>query len=136
MERDESSTALARRARVAFPERVRVSTKAALGCVAYWLLSGETVFQARSVVAMALAHVREDPQPVSLCAEFGIPPALDDLILACLDKDRARRPASARAVTEAILALQSAHPWTQAQAEQWWHAHRPQAPPAAPSGVQ
>jgi serine/threonine protein kinase len=62
----------------------------ALGCVAYWLLSGETVSQARSVVAMALAHVREDPQPVSLRAEFDIPPALDDLILACLDRDCAR----------------------------------------------
>ena len=48
----------------------------------------------------------------------------------CLEKDPARRPASAEAVSSrlAVVALES--PWTVERAERWWEMHRP-LPPGA-----
>ena len=49
-----------------------------------------------------------------------VPEALDALIAACLEKDRARRPPSADAVIEALDRLASRLAWTQRDATAWW----------------
>jgi len=67
----------------------------ALGCVAYYLLTGDLVFTGETPLAMALAHVNEAPIPLRERSEFAIPSDLDGLILQCLAKDPAQRPASA-----------------------------------------
>ena len=67
----------------------------ALGCVAYYLLTGQFVFAADTPIAAALAHVNDQPAPPSARSPFQIPARLEALILQCLAKDPAERPASA-----------------------------------------
>ena len=64
----------------------------ALGCVAYYLLTGETVFPGDSAIAVMLAHVKDVPLPPSLRSKFDVPAKLDALILDCLAKDKESRP--------------------------------------------
>src|SRR5207249_4257263 len=66
----------------------------ALGCVAYWLLTGQLVFDAETPMALLLHHASTPPTPPSARTELSIPAALDQLILSCLAKDPAERPQS------------------------------------------
>ena len=75
-----------------------------LGCVAYFLLTGQPVFAADTAIATALAHVNDEPIPPSMRSEFEIPSALEALILQCLDKNPAERPTSAVEVAERLTA--------------------------------
>src|SRR5262245_43215638 len=67
----------------------------AVGCLAYWLVTGRLVFEEETTVATMLAHVQKPPIPPSKRTELQIPPAFEEIILACLEKDPQRRPASA-----------------------------------------
>ncbi len=64
----------------------------ALGCLAYFLLTGRPPFTANNLVEICAAHVHEQPEPPSSHAPRSLPSALDALILRCLSKDPARRP--------------------------------------------
>ena len=96
-----------------------------LGCVAYYLLTGHAVFSGDTSVAVALAHVQEKPVPPSVRSEFQIPAALEALILECLAKDPAARPASAVAVGNRLAETVLQDTWTQEAAHKWWELHRP-----------
>ncbi|UCC73621.1 MAG: serine/threonine protein kinase [Gemmatimonadota bacterium] len=95
----------------------------ALGCVAYWLLTGSLVFDASSPAAMIVAHVRDEPVPPSRRSELPIPAELDELVLACLAKDRAARLQSAEHLASALAAVPLESPWTPARAAEWWRTH-------------
>jgi len=97
----------------------------ALGCVAFWLLTGRLVFQATTVAAVLVAHAREAPPQPSSLAAFPMPEALDQLVLECLAKDPAARPQSAEVLAERLAAVPLARPWTPTAAAQWWAANRP-----------
>ena len=43
----------------------------------------------------------------------------------CLEKDPARRPASAAEVNAALRAVSLQSAWTVERAEEWWAMHRP-----------
>jgi serine/threonine-protein kinase len=96
-----------------------------VGCVAYYLLTGTPVFSRDRAVATALAHVQEDPVPPSERSEYEIPPALEALILACLAKDPAARPASASELGDRLAATIPPSAWTRQMAHQWWELHDP-----------
>jgi serine/threonine-protein kinase len=98
----------------------------ALGAVAYWLLTGQLVFQADNAMSMIVAHVKELPQAPSRRTELPIPPELDALVLDLLAKDPAARPAGAAEVARRLAAIPLADPWTRERAERWWRAHLPQ----------
>ena len=66
----------------------------AIGCVAYWLLTGQLVFTAETPMGLVLQHAQAQPVPPSARGSFVIAGALDDLVLACLAKDPADRPQS------------------------------------------
>lgn len=68
----------------------------ALGAVLYEMVAGRPPFVADSPVAVALAHVREDPPPLDQVAE-GVPPNIASAAMAALAKDPAKRPPSAAA---------------------------------------
>jgi serine/threonine-protein kinase len=96
-----------------------------LGCVAYYMLTGHHLFSGDTPVATAVAQVQDAPMPPGLRSEFRIPPALDALIMECLAKDPAVRPASAAVVSERLAATISEDAWTHDTAHDWWERHQP-----------
>ena len=104
----------------------------ALGCVAYWLLTGKLVFEGGNAVQVMFHHAQTQPERPSLRAELPIPAPLEDLVMECLEKDPARRPPSAEAVSTRLNAVPLASAWTAERAEQWWATHRPPSPDARP----
>jgi serine/threonine-protein kinase len=76
---------------------------------------------------MMMAHIQTPPTPPSKVAELPIPASLDALVLACLAKAPADRPASIADVAERLLAIRAelAPPWTEADATRWWSTHNP-----------
>jgi len=96
-----------------------------LGAVAYWLLTGKTVFDAPTGNAMIAAQIRDTPVPPSLRTELPVPAELEAVILACLAKRPEERPQSADQLLRMLDAV-AVPPWTQRRAEQWWRAHRPE----------
>jgi serine/threonine-protein kinase len=96
-----------------------------LACVAYWALTGQLVFAARTPEQMLLHHARTVPVPPSKVSELPIPPELEALLMQCLEKDPASRPASALDVEVRLAHVPCAQPWTQARAQAWWETHAP-----------
>jgi eukaryotic-like serine/threonine-protein kinase len=99
----------------------------ATGCVAYWLLTGELVFTADTPMALLMQHARTAPIP-SARTELPIPAALDDLVLACLAKDRADRPQTAKELSRRLAEVEGLEAWTEQRARDWWRTHQPAAP--------
>ena len=98
----------------------------ALGCVAYWLLTGVQVFEAETAVAMIVQHLSAVPVPPSRRSERPIPAALDAVVLACLAKNPADRPASAGELARRLREVVFPNPWTPERAQAWWLAHLPE----------
>jgi serine/threonine-protein kinase len=94
----------------------------ALGCVAYWLLTGQNVFKAANATMMMLQHVQASPVPPSLKSPVPVPRDLEELILRCLSKDPADRPADAAELAKLLAGLRVAMPWTELRAQEWWRA--------------
>ncbi|MFN8653868.1 MAG: TolC family protein [Gemmatimonadales bacterium] len=102
----------------------------ALGCVAYWLLTGRMVFQGESAVDLLIQHLHDTPLPPSERGAFEIPTELETLVLACLAKDPADRPQSAADLARRLsLSLHPARPWTEVDAKQWWRENRVRTEP-------
>jgi serine/threonine-protein kinase len=99
----------------------------ALGCVGYWMLTGQPVFDEPTAIATAAAHITKQPIPPSQRAGRAIDAALEQLILDCLEKDRDCRPASAAVLRDRLSALRSSEPWTREQAAEWWRKHVPES---------
>lgn len=107
----------------------------ALGCVAYWLLTGRPVFQGSSIVDVLLQHAHATPVRPTELIEFDIPTALEEVVLACLAKAPADRPQSAGDLSRQLAAaLPSGSEWTEARAATWWRNNRP-VPGQAPGGA-
>ena len=68
----------------------------ALGCVAYWLVTGTLVFDGDNAVGTIVDHVQRQPEPPSRRCELAIPEALERLILDCLEKEAGGAPAIGR----------------------------------------
>jgi eukaryotic-like serine/threonine-protein kinase len=102
----------------------------ALGCVAYWLLTGKLIFQGRNAVEVMFHHAHMPPPRPSTRSELPIPAPLEELIMGCLEKEPARRPTSAEAVSTRLDAVPLESAWTVERAERWWAMHRPLPPDA------
>lgn len=96
----------------------------ALGCVAYYLLTGEQVFSGDTVLAVITRHLQAVPVPPSKRTEHPIPAALEHLVLACLSKAPEDRPQSARQLRQALDALDKMA-WSEDDAGRWWREHHP-----------
>jgi serine/threonine-protein kinase len=100
----------------------------AVGCTAYWLLTGQLVFDGRSAVEMLTHHAHTVPVAPSLRTEMAMPRALDLLVLACLDKDADRRPQTADDLSARLRVSQEAM-WSREDARRWWDHHQPKPEP-------
>jgi predicted Ser/Thr protein kinase len=92
----------------------------ALGAVGYFLITGQHVFDAATVVEVCSKHLLEAPVPPSQRLGRAVPPDLEALILVCLAKRREDRPASAQALRAALLACADAGKYDVAAARAWW----------------
>ena len=99
-----------------------------LGCVGYFLLTGEPVFSGETPLAIAVHHVQTPPVAPSSRSELPIPPALDRVVLDCLAKEPADRPQSARELSIRLAEIAGLEPWTGDRAREWWAMHQPVDP--------
>jgi serine/threonine-protein kinase len=107
----------------------------ALGCVAYFLLTGQLVFVADNPLQQIAKHLQQEPVPPSKRAKVDVPAALEQLVLACLAKRPEDRPQSAAALARSLAEVE-VEPWSEAQAIEWWRLHRPKREVDAPSADQ
>jgi tRNA A-37 threonylcarbamoyl transferase component Bud32 len=103
------------------PEKVDArSDLYSLGAVGYWLLTGRTVFEGASPHDLMAQHVAT--LPLSPSERLGAPVSkdLEQIVMRCLAKEPAGRPANAGEVEEALGLCVSAGAWTRRNSEQWW----------------
>jgi eukaryotic-like serine/threonine-protein kinase len=93
-----------------------------LGCAAYWMLTGMTVFRGEATT-MLIDHAKTAPQPPSKAAGIVIPERLEQIVLACLEKEPEKRPQSALDLWQQLGEVTLETPWTLERAESWWQTH-------------
>jgi serine/threonine-protein kinase len=97
----------------------------ALGCVAYYLLTGQLVFEGDTPMKMLLHHVHSEPVPPSQRTELEVPPELDAIVMACLEKDPRNRPQDAEQLLNLACECRTCEGWNQRAARSWWEQHLP-----------
>ena len=95
----------------------------ALGCVAYYLLTGHLVFEATTGLQLIAKHIQEPPVPPSQRTELEVSPELERIVLACLAKRPEQRPGAAE--LDRMLAEIEVEPWSDEEATRWWRTHQP-----------
>ena len=95
-----------------------------LGCVGFYMLTGEPVFKGEPVAVM-LKHIRTTPPNPSAVAKQRIPEVLDRIVLDCLEKVPEKRPGSALELWRMLNSSPVAGRWTAELAEAWWREHAP-----------
>lgn len=97
-----------------------------LGCTAYFLLTGRTVFEENTPTALAIAHVQTPPPPMREKTELPIPAGLEAIVMQLLEKDPANRIASAQELALRLRALRDVPEWSPDQATRWWETNLPE----------
>jgi serine/threonine-protein kinase len=92
----------------------------ALGCVAYWMLTGRHVFTGDNALQILARHMSSVPTPPSRHSGPNVSPALDQLVLACLEKDPAKRPETVRELRVRLGECEVDGAWTRDDARVWW----------------
>ena len=96
----------------------------ALGCVAYYLLTGEQVFTGDTALKLISQHLQAVPVPPSERTRLPIPTMLEHLVLACLAKNPDERPQNARQLAQSLAIIDEVT-WNEEEAAEWWRQHRP-----------
>jgi eukaryotic-like serine/threonine-protein kinase len=101
----------------------------ALGCLGYWMVTGELVFDGPSAIKIMAEHASARPKPPSERIGAPLPPDLEDQIMSCLEKEPSLRPSSARELEAMLARCNNADDWTEARAEAWWKSNAPEQTP-------
>jgi serine/threonine-protein kinase len=96
----------------------------ALGAVGYYVLTGRHVFSGATLVEVCSHHLHTAPEPPSARLGRPVPPALEQILLRCLEKDPSRRPAGAHALRDALRELAGVAEWSEEDARTWWQGWR------------
>jgi serine/threonine-protein kinase len=91
-----------------------------LGCVAYWLLTGRTVFGGETIAEKISHHVHTRPAPPSKGAPQPIPRDLELLVLTLLKKNPDDRVQTAADLARRLTQCDVGPAWTPGQAMTWW----------------
>ena len=97
----------------------------ALGAVGFFLVTGQAPFQG-SLIEVCGHHLHTPAPRPSERLGRGVPAALEDVLLRCLEKDPKRRPGSAEELSAALEAAEVGE-WSQDNAKRWWRDHGPDA---------
>jgi tRNA A-37 threonylcarbamoyl transferase component Bud32 len=106
----------------------------ALGAVAYFMVTGHHVFEARTVVEACGHHLHS--VPVRPSERLGAPVSedLEAVLLRCLAKRPEDRFPDTLALRDALLACRDAEAWGLAEARAWWDRHQGQVDARAAEG--
>ena len=104
-----------------------------MGAVAYFLLTGSTCSRPATVLEVCSKHMLEKPVPPSERLGKPLPADLEALVLACLAKDRADRPASAAVASRRAARLRGRGRYDVAASRAWWVRHRTQPEAGTPA---
>ncbi len=96
-----------------------------LGCVAYFLLTGQLVFEESTPFALTLAHAQKQPVPLQQRTELPIPETLADIVMQLLAKAPEDRIPSAKDLARRLRRLQDVPPWGDEEATRWWETNAP-----------
>jgi eukaryotic-like serine/threonine-protein kinase len=96
----------------------------AVGAVAYFLLTGQHVFQGATVLEVCGKHMLETPVSPSLRLGKALPVDLEAIVLACLAKEPDARPASSALLRTSLLACADAAHIDVPAYRAWWKARR------------
>jgi len=100
----------------------------AVGAVGYYLLTGTTVFRGAAVMDICMQHVQAEPEPLSSRAGRRFDPALESLLMRCLAKSQADRPAHAAELLCELERCTTGGTWSREDAIAWWDAHDARLP--------
>ncbi len=95
----------------------------AVGAVGYFLLTGEPVFEAAGLSQLCQKQIDEAPVPPSKRGKTTVSSELEDALLSCLEKSRAKRPQTARDLAQLISRCKEANRWTVEDGDRWWGRH-------------
>ncbi|MEP6905093.1 MAG: serine/threonine-protein kinase [Gemmatimonadales bacterium] len=96
----------------------------ALGCVAYYLLTGKLVFDAENTFQMVAKHLHHVPEPPSVRGGVEVPAELERLVLACLAKKPGERPADAGELERSLASIDVRPIWSETDAREWWSVNQ------------
>jgi len=94
----------------------------AVGCVAYYMLTGHPPFEETNAVKVLLAHAQKQATPPSQL-QPGIPVDLESIVIKCLQKNPADRFSNVAALSAALIASSVHGQWTRDDAERWWQTN-------------
>jgi len=95
----------------------------AVGAVAFNLLTGRLLFDGDTLVEICSHHLHTPARsPREL--EPTVPAELANVVVACLAKEPADRPSSARSLLERLRAVTLDDTWSDRDAATWWSEHR------------
>ena len=97
----------------------------AIGCVAFYLLTGTRVFQDGTQMQVLVDHVHTEPVTPSARLGRPLPRELDALVMDCLRKNPADRPADAAALLERLDVIHADTRWSNDHARTWWQVRLP-----------
>lgn len=112
---------------IASPETVSsASDLYALGAVAVLLLTGKPLFAASTLVEICSHHLHSPPPRLAASDGGPVPDDLAQIVAACLAKRPEDRPASARALADALTRVApSLGVWGETEAEAFWRENAP-----------
>lgn len=97
-----------------------------LGCTAYFLLTGQLVFDEGSGVGQVIAHAQKTPLVPSERTELPVPAALEQIVMRLLEKEPEKRLRSAHELGRALRGLRGIPEFCPYTAEDWWNTNLPE----------
>lgn len=95
-----------------------------VGVLGYFLLTGREIFEGATIAELCRKHLDEIPAPPSKRLGKSLDAQFESVLMRCLEKDPAKRPATARELAEQLAACDLTRQWPPEQRSAWWTTHR------------